>query len=92
MVIALAALGLVAMVAWPLVARDAAVPEAEGDDARRQVEEDLDRVLAAIREIEQDHRAGHLSDADFTALDREERARAVALMRRRDQLGSDTPS
>ena len=41
----------------------------------------------AIREIEMDHRAGNLSDEDFAALDRAERARAVELMRRRDREG-----
>jgi hypothetical protein len=78
----------VAAVAWPLLAREPAEPVAEDDDARREVEEDLARALEAIREIEQDHRAGNLSDADFAALDRDERARAVALMRRRDELGA----
>jgi hypothetical protein len=50
------------------------------------VEEDLHRSLEAIREIEMDHRAGNLSDEDFAQLDRAERARAVELMRRRDEL------
>ena len=45
------------------------------------VEEDLERSLAAIREIEMDHRAGNLSDEDFAELDRAERVRAVELMR-----------
>ncbi|MGB0730909.1 MAG: hypothetical protein ACPHQB_06375 [Miltoncostaeaceae bacterium] len=76
----------VAMVAWPLVGRaPAPVPVGQGDD-RRAVEEELQRSLDAIREIEMDHRAGALSDEDFRALDADERARAVALMRRRDAL------
>lgn len=77
---------LVALIAWPLVTRASApVPEG-GDDDRRAVEEELERSLDAIREIEMDHRAGNLSDEDFQALDREERARAVELMRRRDAI------
>jgi hypothetical protein len=39
-----------------------------------------------------DHRAGNLSDADFADLDREERARAVELMRRRDALRDGAPT
>lgn len=81
--------GLVAVLvmAWPLIAGRAPDGEpGERADARRAVSEDLERSLAAIREIEMDHRAGHLSDADFAELDAGERARAVALMRRRDEL------
>ncbi|MDX6554130.1 MAG: hypothetical protein QOD86_325 [Miltoncostaeaceae bacterium] len=86
-VLGLASLLVIAMIAWPLIMRPhlaESVPA--GDDERRQVEEDLERSLAAIREITQDHRVGHLSDEDFAALDRDERARAVELMRRRDAL------
>ena len=73
--------------AWPLVARrDERAAADPGADARRALEEDLERSLAAIREIEMDHRAGNLSDEDFAELDRAERARAVELMRRRDEL------
>jgi len=86
-VLGLVSLAVVALIAWPLVARPAAAePAAPGDDERRQIEEDLERSLAAIGEIAQDHRAGNLSDEDFAALDRDERARAVELMRRRDAL------
>jgi hypothetical protein len=78
---------VIAMIAWPLVVRPhLAAPAPGGDEERRQVEEELERSLAAIREIAQDHRAGHLSDEDFAALDRDERAPAVELMRRRDAL------
>ena len=84
--IALISVALVALIAWPLVRPSpAAAPPAGGDDLRA-VEEELQRSLDAIREIEMDHRAGNLSDEDFAALDRDERARAVELMRRRDAL------
>jgi hypothetical protein len=87
--VVLICVALVAAVAWPLL-RPA--PEAEpggppDDDDRRELDEALERSLAAIREIEFDHRAGHLSDADYQSLDREERQRAVDLIRRRDELG-----
>jgi hypothetical protein len=80
---------LVALVAWPLFARsDETVPAGDMDD-RRAVDEELRQSLDAIREIDMDHRAGNLSDEDFTALDRDERARAVELMRRRDAMAGD---
>lgn len=89
LIVAVVALLLVAVVAWPLVARSPdAAPSEPSVAARQALEEDLDRSLAAIREIEMDHRAGNLSDEDFADLDRVERARAVELMRRRDELGT----
>ena len=84
--IALISILLVALIAWPLLrGAPAEQPAAEADDLRA-VEEELQRSLDAIKEIEMDHRAGNLSDEDFAALDRDERARAVELMRRRDSL------
>ncbi len=78
---------LVALIAWPLVSRAASGPApAEQMDDVMAVEEELQQSLDSIREIEMDHRAGNLSDDDFAALDRDERARAVELMRRRDAL------
>lgn len=84
--IAILSVLLVALVAWPLVTRASAPLPDGGDDDRRAVEEELERSLDAIREIDMDHRAGNLSDEDFQALDRDERARAVELMRRRDAM------
>jgi hypothetical protein len=89
LLVVLLGVGLVALVAWPLLARSGAGDgsvASPADIERQRVEEDLDRALTAIREIEFDHRAGNLSDEDFAALDREERARAVELIRRRDAL------
>lgn len=89
LIVALVALAVVAAVAWPLVThRIEDPPDDPVDDALRTVEEDLQRSLAAIREIDMDHRAGNLSDADFAALDAAERARAVELMRRADELAA----
>ena len=87
LIVAIAALVVVALVAWPLVRVDASAPPPDPDaEARRDVEEQLGMALEAIREIEMDHRAGNLSDEDFAALDGAERARAVELMRRADEL------
>ncbi len=80
---------MVAVVDWPLVTHRAENPP---DDpvavAHGAIDEDLQRALAAIREIDMDHRAGNLSDDDFAALDAAERARAVDLMRRADELAA----
>ncbi len=85
-------LGVACAVAWPLVrGRDGGDAETrrgtEDEERAREVRETLDRSLAAIKEIEFDHRSGHLSDEDFAALDAAERARAVELIRRLDELG-----
>lgn len=87
--LAVATLVLVLVVAWPLVRGAGDVSDAApAQRALEGVDEELARSLAAIREIELDHRAGNLSDEDFAELDRDERARAVELMRRRDALAS----
>jgi len=86
----LVVVGLAVAVAWPLLAgedEEAAPARAEAaGDARAEVEEELRRSLQAIREIAFDRASGHLSDDDFRALDADERARAVELLRRRDAL------
>lgn len=87
--IAILSVLVVALVAWPLITRVSSPAPEGGDDDRRAVEEELERSLDAIREIELDHRAGNLSDDDFEALDRDERARAVELMRRRDAITAE---
>ena len=80
---------LAVAVAWPLLHP---VPEAEdpavADAERRAVEDELHQSLAAIKEIAFDRDSGHRSEADFAALDADERARAIELMRRRDRLAS----
>lgn len=91
LILALVALLAVAVVAWPLIRpEDGATPGEARAEERRAIEEDLQRSLAAIRELDMDHRAGNLSRADFDALDARERARAVELMRRRDDLGQSS--
>jgi hypothetical protein len=92
LLVVLLSVAVVALVAWPLVRDDgsaAPAPEAPEAVRRRELDEELERSMAAIREIEQDHRAGTLSDEDFSELDAAERARAVDLMRRRDELSGD---
>ena len=87
LIVSVAALVVVALVAWPLVGADSDAPPPDPDaEARRDVDQPLAAAREALREIEMDHRAGNLSDEDFSALDAAERARAVELMRRADEL------
>ena len=72
--IAILSVALVALIAWPLVSGRAPTAPDAAAQALQGAEDDMD------------HRAGNLSDDDFAELDREERARAVELMRRRDAL------
>lgn len=83
--VAAVALAVVAAVAWPLLhERHQAEPAGE-DEAERALQDEIDRSLRAIREIEFDHRAGNLSDEDFAELDGAERAQLAILLRRRDE-------
>lgn len=85
--VALLALAAAGAVAWPLLhAADDAPGEPGPSDARRALDDEIERSLAAIREIEFDRRAGNLSDDDFAALNAQERARAAELLRRRDAM------
>jgi hypothetical protein len=82
--VAAVALAVVAAVAWPLL-RERHQSEAPPDDhAGQELQDEIDRSLRAIREIEFDHRAGNLSDADFAELDGAERTQLATLLRRRD--------
>lgn len=81
---ALVGLVVVALVAWPLVSPRGADALPEDDPEGRELDERVDAALRAIREIDFDHRAGNLSDADFRELDRSARAEAARLLRRRD--------
>jgi hypothetical protein len=85
LIVSAVALAVLALVAWPVVMhRSQDAPEDPEEVARWAIDEELQRSLEAIREIDMDYRAGNLSDDDFAALDRAERARAVELMRRGD--------
>jgi hypothetical protein len=79
------------VIAWPLV-RGERIPDEVVTDAeqhRRQVDDDLQRTLAAIKEIEFDHASGHLSDEDFSTLDTDERTKAIQLLRERDGIAGE---
>jgi hypothetical protein len=97
---ALLAIGCVLAVALPFLRE----PDPESDDLaeldpaeRRRLEllESRDRVLAALRELEFDHRTGTISDEDYRALVgplRRDAARALqALEREGANAAGDAP-
>jgi hypothetical protein len=95
--VVLAALLAVAAVIWvarPLLARDGSDVAAEDEAARERLRllEVRDRALAALKELEFDHRTGKISDADYGELVRHLRQEAaqalVALDAAERELGA----
>ena len=89
--IAAVALPALAIVLWPLVqgGRDdpTAAAERPADDRRLELEEEKVALYRALRELEFDHDAGHLSDADYDGLRERYETRAAALITDLDALG-----
>jgi len=90
LIIALAVPALV-IVLWPLVrghSSDATTTEERPrDDRRLELEEEKVALYRALRELEFDHDAGHLSDPDYDGLRERYEARAAALISDLDALG-----
>lgn len=97
---ALAVAGVV-VVALPFLREPA--PESDGlheldaaERARLDAEEERDRALAALKELEADHRAGRISDEDYRAVvgvvrrDAAEALRALDRLRVAPEEGSGT--
>ena len=81
-------------VLWPLFGRDRrgrtllALPP----DRRQELSEDKRVALAAIRELEFEHAAGHVSDADFAELRARYEGEAAAILTELDRLGPAEPA
>jgi len=56
-----------------------------------EAEEQRDRALAALKELEADHRAGRLSDADYRTVVGPLRREAAEALRALDRLQAGTP-
>jgi hypothetical protein len=84
--VAVVALAVIVAVAWPLLNPQGTSATAV-EMSPSGLQDEIDRALRAIKEIEFDHAAGSLSDGDFAELVGAERARAAELLRRRDSLG-----
>jgi tetratricopeptide (TPR) repeat protein len=80
-----------ALVLWPLLrgtgAESATAPEGPRDDRRLELEEEKVALYRALRELQFDHDAGHLSDADYDGLRERYETRAAALLTELDALG-----
>src|SRR4029077_6316872 len=81
-----------AIVLWPLVrGRSGALVTTEErprDDRRLELEEEKVALYRALRELQFDHDAGHLSDADYDGLRERYESRAAALITDLDALGA----
>jgi len=83
-----------AFVLWPLLGRDRrgrtflALPP----DRRQELSEGKRVALAAIRELEFEHGAGHVSDADFAELRARYEGEAAAILTELDRLGPAEPA
>lgn len=79
-----------AIVLWPLLggrAATASSPARASDDRRLELEEEKSALYRALRELEFDHHAGHLSDPDFQSLRERYESRAGVLITELDALG-----
>jgi tetratricopeptide (TPR) repeat protein len=80
-----------AIVLWPLVrsrtGEAVVTAERPRDDRRLELEEEKVALYRALRELEFDHEAGHLSDADYDGLRARYETRAAALITDLDALG-----
>ena len=85
-VAALLAVLAVVVVAWPFLREPAprddriAEPDSRARD-RLELAEERDRALAALKELEFDHRTGKVSDEDYRVLIGPLRAQAAAALR-----------
>jgi hypothetical protein len=96
---ALLALAAVVAVALPFLrepevrTEDDRLASADPAERRRlQLLEERDRALAALSELELDHRTGKVSDEDYTALLGPLRARAAAALRALQPVGETPPA
>ena len=88
------AVACVVYVARPFLREPAAAPEADvladpGPAGRRRLalSEERDRALAALKELEFDHRTGKVSDEDYAGLVRPLRQAAADALRAIDEQG-----
>ncbi|MCI0548253.1 MAG: hypothetical protein L0027_13335, partial [Candidatus Rokubacteria bacterium] len=87
-------LPMLVWVLWPLVRGGGRAPgsrPARVDDRRQELLEQKRAALTAIREIEFDHEAGHLADADYRELRDSYEARAALVLAELDALGPSAP-
>ena len=88
---ALLAAAAVVVVAWPFLREPGLDPERDrlqspdaAERKRLELAEERDRALAALKELEFDHRTGKVSDEDYRALVGPLRRRAAETLRALD--------
>ena len=74
----------------PAPATDALHELDAGERALLEAEEERDRALAALKELEADHRAGRLSDEDYRSVVGPLRREAAHALRTLDRLEAGT--
>lgn len=90
------AVAVVVVVALPFLREPAPDSDALGaldaaERARLEAEEQRDRALAALKELEADHRARRISDEDYRSVVGALRRDAADALRALDRLGADRP-
>ncbi len=88
---ALLVIGCVVLVAWPFVrepapADDSLARLSPPERERLRLEEERDRALAALKELEFDHRTGKVSDEDYRLQVGELRRQAGEALRALDEV------
>ena len=86
---AVLAAAAILLVALPFLREPAAADDtlATPDDERLRLVEERDRALAALKELEFDHRTGKVSDEDYRELVSPLRQEAAAALRALDRYG-----
>ena len=90
--VAVAVTVAVVAVAWPFLSPERGRPDDRlSDEDRRRIEllERRDAAYAALRDLEQDHRTGKVSDIDYADERGRLREEAAAALRGLDQLDSE---
>jgi tetratricopeptide (TPR) repeat protein len=86
------ALGIVLWPLWGGRATGATPPPGRSpDDRRLELEEEKAALYRALRELQFDHDAGHLSDADYAGLRERYEARAAVVLTELDLVGHGGP-
>ena len=91
-VVAVIVATVVVAVAWPFLSPERGAPEqalSQRDRSRLELMERRDAAYAGLRDLEQDHRTGKVSDIDYADERGRLRDEAAAALRGLDQLDSE---